>query len=88
MDKVKLTKRVVDAAKSKTKDYRLWDAETGRLLRRLRDPDRWSATLSPDGRTLAVQTGGALELHDAATGRIMSQHHFPGSSIVWSTRAV
>ncbi len=53
---------------------RLWDAESGRLLRELplKGEGRHvvALTFSPDGKTLAAgQVGGMFQLWDAATGR-------------------
>lgn len=54
---------------------RLWDARTGRLLRRLGDPAEqvMAAAVSPDGRRVAAGGGvdggkGAVHVWDAATG--------------------
>ena len=65
----------------------LWGVDAGRVQRRFHDPERWASTLSPEGRRLAVQAGGTLELWNAVTGRTVSQHGFPESSDVppvWS----
>ena len=54
---------------------RLWDARTGRLLRRLGDPAEqvMAVAISPDGRRIAAGTGtpdgsGAVHLWDAESG--------------------
>jgi WD40 repeat protein len=57
---------------------RLWDARTGRLLRRLGDPARqvMAVALSPDGRRVAsagtgASADGAVCLWDVATGALV-----------------
>jgi WD40 repeat protein len=50
---------------------RLWDAATGKELRRLVSKS-WDATVhvfSPDGTTLAVESGGEVSLKEVKTGR-------------------
>jgi WD40 repeat protein len=57
---------------------RIWDARTGRMLRRLGDPGQqvMAVAISPDARRIAAgcatQSGkGALHLWDAATGALL-----------------
>jgi WD40 repeat protein len=61
----------------------IWEVGTGQLFRTLpTDPAYWSnafgggyfvedAAFSPDGRLLALFGGGAIRLHDVATGRLV-----------------
>jgi WD40 repeat protein len=64
----------------------LWQAETGRLLRRI--PEGLYAACSPDGRTLAVlgTQPANLQLRDAATERVVSSYPFPNfaTALAWS----
>jgi WD40 repeat protein len=59
-----------DAERSRT--VQLWDVAAGKELRKLK-PGQYNvvrAAFTPDGKTLAVATGGSLvELYDVATGR-------------------
>jgi WD40 repeat protein len=52
---------------------RLWDARTGRLLRRLGDPSEqvMAVALSPDGRQLAGGGSGVVRVWDTATGKLV-----------------
>lgn len=60
---------------------RLWDAETGRLLLTFTDPEHQTketedfalgCAYSPDGRHIATDAFGELEIWDAATGKRLS----------------
>src|ERR1700722_12236565 len=54
---------------------RLWEAETGRELRRFGDGGRThSLEFSPDGRTVLTATAGDVQLWDAGTGKKLA--HF------------
>jgi WD40 repeat protein len=65
------------AAGPLTRQVRLWDAETGKLVRALDSPtDLHRATLSPDGRrVLACDAAGKFRLLDAETGGEVRQWH-------------
>lgn len=69
---------------------RLWDAESGRLLRAIDDHDGWltAVAFSPDGRSLATaSTLPAVRVLDVATGsRVMSLEGHSGApfALVWS----
>jgi len=56
----------------------LWDAATGKELRRLGPSGDWVASLawSPDGKALAVGSPGTIHLFDPATGQELRP--FPG----------
>ncbi|HEV3263695.1 MAG TPA: sigma-70 family RNA polymerase sigma factor [Gemmataceae bacterium] len=60
---------------------RLWDASTGKLLRRLLSFTDWpsNSVLAPDQKTLARTTGdGSIELWDLATGARLRSWETPG----------
>jgi WD40 repeat protein/serine/threonine protein kinase len=62
------------ATASPDKSIRMWDAETGRLVRIARDPMQFVAVaFAPDGRTLAAATGpGVVTIRDAITLETMN----------------
>jgi WD40 repeat protein len=54
------------------RSVRLWDASTGKLIRRLESTlGRGLPAISGDGKLLAVQRGDSLELRDAASGKLL-----------------
>jgi WD40 repeat protein len=56
-------------------DIRIWEADSGKLLRRLKGPEEWvrSLTVTPDGRTVLLAGGGRIYAWDVASGRA---HHW------------
>ena len=63
----------------------LWEADTGRRLRRL--PRGCTLAWSPDGHTLVlINNGPTLELWDVATERVVRSYDFPsyGGKPAWS----
>lgn len=59
---------------------RLWDARSGRHLRRLGGPDTgWSVAVSPDGRVAAGGSDGKVRVWEARTGRVLREFKSPDS---------
>ncbi len=48
--------------------YILWDATTGRELRRLTLPETWGPEFSPDGRTLVAEGDADVVIYEMASG--------------------
>ncbi|QXE37490.1 hypothetical protein KQY30_27955 [Streptomyces sp. GMY02] len=70
----------------------LWDADSGRLLRRLDyDQGTLEMAFSPDGGALAVVGSGGIGLWDTATGLLLKTYRFsasPGSATLLRNGAV
>ncbi|MFF1304208.1 helix-turn-helix domain-containing protein [Streptomyces sp. NPDC058307] len=62
---------------------RIWDLPGGRLRHTFTGPDESGqvAAFSPDGRTLAVATGGVIRRWDPVTGKELRNLTVPGGSI-------
>jgi WD40 repeat protein len=77
------------------RDHKLiiWDAETGRKVRELRQPEMvYEIEFSPDGRVLAEAGGGGIvRIHDARTGRLLSKfeaHHEEINEVKFAPRGL
>ena len=74
------------ASASGDNSLRLWDARTGRELRRLRTANGgvYFVALSPDGKLLATGAGdGSLRLHETDTGKERRIRAFPQGQLCY-----
>ncbi|WP_328779658.1 helix-turn-helix domain-containing protein [Streptomyces canus] len=71
------------AANSRDGKVRIWSLPGGRLRHTFTGPDDSSqvAAFSPDGRTLAVATGGVIRRWDPVTGKQLGTLTIPGGSV-------
>ncbi len=70
------------AAQSRDGTVRIWDLPGGRLRHTFTGHDSGEvAAFSPDGRTLAVATGGVVRMWDPVTGRKLGNLTIPGGAI-------
>ncbi|WP_051858459.1 nSTAND1 domain-containing NTPase [Streptomyces cellulosae] len=70
------------AAQSRDGKVRIWDLPGGRLRHTFTGHDTGEvAAFSPDGRTLAVATGGVVRMWDPVTGRKLGNLTIPGGAI-------
>jgi len=65
------------------KIVKLWNCETGQERRTIRLKDAYSASISPDGKTLATGgwTSGAISLWETSTGRQMWETKAPADCV-------
>jgi len=63
---------------SSDKTIRIWDTETGRVIRTITDPSAsWYISFSSDGRKILSANGGIIKMWNALTGELLFSHGDP-----------